>query len=164
MSAKLGLTLTRLCAAPGFWIEPPVSSARPTTAKLAETAVAVPLELAPGQIERSTALKVGPSQLELARAPSWLKAGILVLPRITAPAAFNRATTGASRSGNRSMPPVPLKSPDQPPVEGKPTMSMASLTTTGTPASGPSASPAARRRSIALASSSALGFMKVKAL
>src|ERR1035441_7845247 len=43
-------------------------------------------------------------------------------------------------------------------------MSMGSLTTTGTPAKGPSFSPAARRRSIALASSSASGFRKMMAL
>ena len=43
-------------------------------------------------------------------------------------------------------------------------MSIASLTTTGTPASGPSVSPAARRRSIARASASASGFMKHIAL
>src|ERR1700733_16260264 len=101
-------------------MEPPVSSARPTTAKLPDTAVAVPLELAPGAIARSTALKVGPSQLELARAPSWLKAGILVLPRMTAPAERSRATTGASRSGMRSTPPAVLERRAQPAVDGKP--------------------------------------------
>ena len=33
---------TRPCAEAGFWIDPPVSSARPNTARLAPTAVAVP--------------------------------------------------------------------------------------------------------------------------
>ena len=83
---------------------------------------------------------------------------------MTAPAARMRATTGASVAGIRSTPPALLYSSDQPPVVGKPTMSMVSLTTTGTPASGPSASPAARRRSIARASASASGLRKMIAL
>ncbi len=94
----------------------------------------------------------------------WLSTGTLVLPRITAPAARIRATTGESVSGIRSTPPVLLYSSRQPAVVGKPTMSIGSLTTTGTPASGPSASPAARRRSIARASSSAAGLRKQIAL
>src|SRR6185436_12944397 len=62
--AKVGLTPTRLWAADGLWIEPPVSSARPAGAKQPETAVAVPLLLAPGARSRSIALSVGPAQLE----------------------------------------------------------------------------------------------------
>src|SRR3954470_16286691 len=42
-SANVGLMLTSDCAAAGFWMDPPVSSARPMTAKLAATAVAVPV-------------------------------------------------------------------------------------------------------------------------
>ncbi len=81
-----------------------------------------------------------------------------------APAARIRATTGASVPGIRSTPPVLLCSSDQPAVVGKPTMSIGSLTTTGTPASGPSASPAARRASTARASAKASGLKKMIAL
>ena len=52
----------------------------------------------------------------------------------------------------------------QPPVDGSPAMSIGSLTAIGTPASGPSASPAARRRSIARASSNACAFIVINAL
>ncbi len=83
---------------------------------------------------------------------------------MTAPAARNRATTGASRSGIRSTPPAAEASGAHPIVDGRPAKSIASLTTTGTPANGPKASPAARRASIARASASTLGFIDVKAL
>ena len=113
---------------------------------LAATAVAVPALLPPGRNSRPAALRVGPAQLSLAWLPVALSTGTLVLPRMTQPAARMRATTGLSVPGIRSTPPVLLCSSDQPPVVGKPTMSIGSFTTTGTPASGPSASPAARRR------------------
>jgi len=83
---------------------------------------------------------------------------------MTAPAARIRATTGLSVPGIRSTPPVPLYSSDQPAVVGKPTMSIGSFTITGTPASGPSASPSARRRSIVRASARASGLRKMMAL
>ncbi len=155
---------TRSCAEAGFWIEPPVSSARPSTAMLAPTAVAVPALLPPGTRSGSTTLSVGPAQLSSAWVPVWLSTGTLVLPRMTAPAARMRATTGASVAGIRSTPPLLPCSSDQPAVVGKPTMSIGSLTTTGTPASGPSASPAARRRSMARASSMASSLRKMMAL
>ena len=80
------------------------------------------------------------------------------------PAARMRATTGESVAGNRSIPPALLESSDQPPVVGKPFMSIASFTTTGTPASGPSGSPALRRRSMVRASARASGLKKTIAL
>ena len=55
-SAKVGLMPTSPCAEAGFWIEPPVSSARPSTAMLAATAVAVPALLPPGRNSRPAAL------------------------------------------------------------------------------------------------------------
>ncbi len=47
----------------GFWIEPAVSSARPSAAKPDETAVAVPALLAPGARPSNTGLSVAPAQL-----------------------------------------------------------------------------------------------------
>src|SRR3954469_3978175 len=87
---------TSACAPAGFWMEPPVSSAVPMVAKLAEVAVAVPLLLPPGARSWTTALYVGPKKLVLALAPLRANDGRLVLPRITAPAARRRATIGAS--------------------------------------------------------------------
>ena len=55
-SAKVGLMPTSPWAAAGFWIDPPVSSASPSTAKLAATAVAVPALLPPGRNCRPAAL------------------------------------------------------------------------------------------------------------
>ena len=106
--AKVGLMPTSPCAEAGFWIEPPVSSARPSTAMLAATAVAVPALLPPGSRSGAAALSVGPAQLSLAWLPLALRTGTLVLPRITAAAARIRATTGESLAGMRSTPPVLL--------------------------------------------------------
>ena len=155
---------TRSWADAGFWIEPPVSSASPMTTMPVATAAADPALLPPGAASGLTGLSVGPAQLSLAWVPEALSTGTLVLPRMTAPACRMRATTGASVAGIRSTPPVLLYSSFQPAVVGKPTMSIGSLTTIGTPASGPSASPAARRRSIARASSSAAGLWNTIAL
>src|SRR5581483_6219594 len=135
---NVGLMPTRLCAADGFWIDPPVSSPRPISAKLPSTAVAVPLLLAPGASALSTALYVGPAQLLLARVPSSLNAGMFDLPRMIASASIKRCTTIAFRVGKRSTPPVRELKRRHPAVEGKPTKSIDSLITIGTPASGPS--------------------------
>ena len=155
---------TSPCAEAGFWIEPPVSSARPSTARLAPTAVAVPALLPPGRQSGAAEFRVGPAQLSLAWLPVALRTGTLVLPSMTQPAARIRATTGESVSGIRSTPPACALRKRQPAVVGSPAMSIGSLITTGTPASGPSVSPAARRASMARASSSACGFMTMMAL
>ena len=60
-SAWVGLMPTNPWAEAGFWIEPPVSSASPSTAIEAATAVAVPDELAPGTRSGAAALMVGPA-------------------------------------------------------------------------------------------------------
>jgi hypothetical protein len=65
-SANVGFIPTSPCADAGFWIDPPVSSARPSTAMLAATAVAVPALLPPGKNPRPAALYVGPAKLSLA--------------------------------------------------------------------------------------------------
>ena len=111
----------------------------------AATAAAVPELLPPGTREGIATFSVGPAQLLSAWVPELLSTGTLVLPNRMAPAERMRATTGASVSGMRSMPPALLQSSDQPAVVGKPTISIGSLITTGTPASGPSASPDWRR-------------------
>ena len=96
-AAHVGLMPTRLCAAAGFWMLPPVSSPTPHTAKPAATAVAVPLLLPPGTSARFTALNVGPSHEELAFVPLVEKMGMFVLPRRTAPASSSAcAAAGAS--------------------------------------------------------------------
>ena len=75
---------------------------------LAATEAAVPALLPPGSRSGIETLSVGPAQLSLAWLPEWLSTGTLVLPRITAPAARMRATTGESVAGIRSTPPVLL--------------------------------------------------------
>ena len=162
--AWVGLMPTRAWAAAGFWMEPPVSSAMPSTAMPEATAVALPADEAPGARSGATAVRVGPAQELLAWVPLALRTGTLVLPSRMAPAARMRATTGLSWAGIKSMPPDLLCSRDQPAVVGKPTMSIGSFTTAGTPASGGSFSPASRRRSMARASSSAWSLRKMRAL
>ena len=136
-------------------MEPPVSSANPITAMWLATAAAVPALDPPGTRSRWAGLIVGPAQLSFACVPVQLKIGTLVLPRIIASAARMRATTGLSRSGIRSTPPNFEFSLFQPAVVGNPFISIGSFTTIGTPARGPTGSPAAIRRSTSLAVSSA---------
>ena len=107
------LTPTRLCAADGFWMDPPVSSPMPHTAMPAATAVAVPVLLAPGTRSALTALKVRPSHdatppRVIGRVLAALNGGMLVLPSATTPASSRRCTSAAFCSGYRSTPPAPL--------------------------------------------------------
>src|SRR6266704_3502317 len=74
---------------------------------------------------------------------------MFVLPRITRPAARSRVTIVASYGGRQ-----PSRIFD-PQVVGTPLVVNTSLTATGTPASGPGLSPAARRASTAAAAASA---------
>src|SRR5262245_46487493 len=57
-SPNVGLMPTSPWADAGFWIDPPVSSARPSTQKLAPTAVAVPALEPPGRNSRPAELYV----------------------------------------------------------------------------------------------------------
>ena len=66
---------------------------------------------------------------------------MLVLPRITTPASRSRRTTVASYGGRQ---PSRIRDPQ---VVGMPSVAMTSLSASGTPASGPSCSPAPRRAS-----------------
>ena len=87
-------------------------------------------------------------RLSLSNANS--RSGRLVCASGIAPAARSRATSVAS-SVEGGFP----RNPSVPAVHAVPATSMESLTEKGTPASGPSGSPPARRRSISCASSSA---------
>ena len=80
----------------------------------------------------------------------------LVLARITAPARRSRVTRGASDAGR------PIREVD-PAAPGRPVTSMLSLTTTGTPWSGPRSSPRARSASRWAATSSASAASRVMA-
>ena len=83
---------------------------------------------------------------------------VVVLPRITAPAAFSPTTLGASSgTGVGSVMRLPRR-------VGKPARSTRSFTVQGTPSSGPSGRPARQRVSLSPAASSARGFSTAKAL
>ena len=71
---------------------------------------------------------------------------MLVLPRMTTPASRSRRTTVASYGGTPA-----LEDPASRTVVGMPSVARTSLSASGTPASGPSCSPAPRRASTARA-------------
>ena len=119
-SPKVGLKPTSAWAAAGFWIEPPVSVPRPRTAKLAFTAVAVPPLDPPGTRSTAYGLSVSPATELRVRVPCPAKSGMLVLPRMTAPAARRRSTAAASSPGIMSMPPVAVLNPSNPAVVTSP--------------------------------------------
>src|SRR3954452_19319369 len=72
---KVVFTPTSPFAPAGFWIDPPVSSAVPSVAKLPLTAMPVPLLLPPGAWARLYAAYVGPNVLVFAFAPLRAKVG-----------------------------------------------------------------------------------------
>src|ERR1700754_4588810 len=98
--------------------------------------------------ERSHGFLVGP-YAEYSVDEPIANSSMLVLPSITVPAARSRRTIVESYGGRQ-----PSRIFD-PTVVGTPLVVSTSLTATGTPASGPSSSPAARRVSTARAASSA---------
>src|SRR5262245_29455550 len=100
-SPRVGNTPTRPLAPAGNRIELDVSVPVPTTAKLAETAVAVPPDEPPGLKRQLYALPVRPPA-ELIVVSAAAKSGRLVWRRITAPAAFNFATIVASEGATNS--------------------------------------------------------------
>ena len=100
-SPRVGKTPTTALVDDGMRMELPVSLPLPRTAIFAVTAVTVPPDEPPGLKRTSYALLVRPYALE--RLVSLAaKSGILVLPRITAPAARNLATMVASRGATSS--------------------------------------------------------------
>ena len=68
--------------------------------------MAVPPDEPPGALRICDGFLVTPSTVEFERRPSLAKSGRLVLPMITAPAAWSRSTTDESFEGTMSMPPV----------------------------------------------------------
>src|SRR5258708_4828214 len=82
---------------------------------------------------------------------------VVVLPRMTAPAAFRLATRGAS-SGTGAEAVVRL-----PRRVGNPDKSSRSFTVTGTPSSGPIGRPERQRIALSPAASRAFGFIATKA-
>ena len=104
----------------------------------AATAAAEPEEEPPGVCAGVAGLRVGPGCKKASSV-------VTVLPRISAPAAFSRATTKASSRGTRpASSAVPFS-------VGIRAVSMMSLSPTGTPCSGPIGRPVARCASSALA-------------
>ncbi len=82
-------------SAAGWRIDPPVSVPVAAGARRAATAAAEPPEEPPGTRSRSQGLRTGPYQLVSLDEPI-ANSSMLVLPSMTAPAAFRRETTAAS--------------------------------------------------------------------
>ncbi len=156
-SPSMGLNETMPLSEPGQTREPSVSVPSAAAARLAATAAPLP-ELDPQALRSSTyGFFTRPPmadqpliECELRMFAHSLK---LALPRMTAPAARNRATTGASRRvmlcASASEPAV---------VATGSAVSMLSFTRMGMPCRGPRAPLAPRSASSARASASALGF------
>src|SRR5680860_1499753 len=136
----VGLTPTVPVTAAGWRIEPPVSVPTARGASKAATAADDPPPEPPGMRSVSHGLRVGPNAENSVDDPI-ANSSMFVLPRITQPASRRRVTTVASYGGTQ-----PSRILD-PQVVGIPAVAITSLTATGTPASGPSGSPSARRSS-----------------
>ncbi len=134
--------------APGWRIEPPVSEPIDSGASYAASAAALPPPEPPGIRSVSHGLRVGP-YAEYSVEEPMANSSMFVLPSITVPAARSRSTMVESYGGRQ-----PSRIFD-PTVVGTPLVVSTSFTATGTPASGPSSSPAARRSSTARAAASA---------
>ena len=103
----------------------------------------------PGVCASDHGLRVRPRR-SLSVSRRKLKPGVLVRPRMMAPAAVQLVTTGLSAFATRS------RNATIPLVVAQPAWSMFSFTVTGTPCSGPSASPRATAASARSAASRAL--------
>ena len=145
----VGLTPTRPHTDDGMRTDPPPSVAVAIGTRPAASAAPEPPLEPPGVCARSHGLRVTPSS-RLSVKPSVANSGRLVLPTITAPARRSSAgTTSSSPAGGAST------SSREPLRVGMPATSSKSFTSTGTPCSGPTAAPEARRASSAAASASA---------
>ena len=116
---------------------PPVSVPSPATAIPQATATAVPPLLPPAMKRRSIALPTAP-KAALALVIPNANSCMFVLPSTIAPAAFSRATAGASSVGTKD------PSSGVPAVLGSPATWMLSFTAMGMPCNEPGVSP--RRR------------------
>src|SRR6478735_3321988 len=128
-------TVAVTCA--GCRMDPPVSEPRARGASQAATAAAEPPPDPPGMRERSQGLRVGP-YAECSVDEPIANSSMFVLPSGTRPAARERATTVASYG---DMYPSRIFDPL---VDGMSVVTSTSLIARGTPARGPSDSPAAR--------------------
>src|SRR5450755_2258676 len=117
-------------------------------ASKAATAADEPPDEPPGTRLRSQGLRDGPNA-EFSVDEPIANSSMLVLPRMTTPAARSRAVIVASYGGCQ---PARIAEPH---VVGISTVVKTSLSASGTPASGPSGWPAARRSSTARAAASA---------
>jgi hypothetical protein len=131
---------TRSLKAAGIRTEPPVSLPKAAMARPRATATALPLEEPPGTRVGSKALP-GVPVWGLSPSPPKASSVMVLLPRKTAPAWSSRATTGAScEAGARP------KRAALPAAVTSPAVSIRSLSTNGTPSSGPRKSPRSQRR------------------
>src|SRR3954467_9972775 len=126
--------------AAGWRIEPPVSVPIASGASNAATAAAEPPPEPPGIRSRSHGLWVGP-YAECSVDEPIANSSMLVLPRIGRPASRSLRTTVEAYGGTQ-----PSRILD-PQVVGRPSVAITSLTAIGTPSSGDSRVPAARRAS-----------------
>src|SRR5918992_4638621 len=126
--------------AAGWRMDPPVSVPVLNGASYAATAADEPPDDPPGTLFRSHGLWLGPKALFSVDEPI-ANSSMLVLPKMTSPAARSRAVTVASYGGRH---PSRILEPQ---VVGMSWVQNTSLCAMGTPARGPSRSPAARRGS-----------------
>ena len=129
-------------------MEPPVSLPIAIGVMSAATAAAEPPEEPPGTLEGSRGFFVGP-KAEFSVDEPMANSSRLVLPTGTAPAASRRSTTVALYGGRQ-----PSRMRDEH-VVGTPAWQRLSFSATGTPASGPTASPRATRSSMSVAAARA---------
>src|SRR3972149_6313945 len=115
-------------------MDPPPSVPRASGPSPAATAAPAPELEPPGVMSGCQGLRVAPKSGLSARL-LWPNSGVLVLPRITAPAALSRSTAIASSSGTKS---AKMR---EPPVVTIPRVKRTSLMDTGTPCTAPSGSP-----------------------
>jgi hypothetical protein len=141
-------------------IEPPVSVPRPNCAKPAAMDAPVPPEEPRGPLVRSCGLSVCPPKELKPSGPFAVEANSerLAFARMMAPASRSFFTTKASSGGMEPLSTI------EPPVVGMSLVSKLSLSTTGTPCSGPRSLPALRSASSALASVSALSLSRMMEL
>ena len=144
----MGFTPTTPQSAAGWRIDPPVSEPSPSGAYPAATAAAEPPLEPPGTRDGSCGLRVGPNA-EFSVDEPIANSSRLVLATGTAPAASTRSTTVAVYGGRQ-----PSRIRDEH-VVGTPRVHRLSLSTIGTPASGPGSSPRATAASTASAAARA---------
>ncbi len=157
MRPSVGFRPTRPDHAAGMRIEPPASVPICNGPNPAAPAAPAPDEEPPGVWAGFHALRVMPCN---GQSPGDFQpySVVVVLPTITAPAAFNPTTAGASSgTGAGSLVRLPRR-------VGKPATSTRSFTVQGTPSRIPSGRPTRQRISLSVAASIARGFSTANAL